>query len=319
MKKKSFTFYKVLKLFDFFKEGFSLIKSNKVLFKPQVILIIIKAVLWATIGTLIYFLMNTLENDALNHTQFSATIASSIGLLALFIIVLLVLFIAKLILEPGLYYMYTEVIYKGSTTMKDFWIGVKKFFWKFFLGDLLLSVFWIIAALPLFIVSAITLMIAGSLVLIAYKIFSIVWKYSLVLNNKGVIEAFKDSILFGKKHFIPLALLIIIKDSFLMSSSKPSALGYQFGNIGNVAGVYGEKLGTPYQLLDVEKIFEIIKIVILILIPVITIASVVGALISMILSVFFILVMGIAYKDDFKNESQNELDQESEVIHDELV
>ena len=311
MKSKGRNFDKIIKIFDYFKEAYGVNRKNKVLYKPQLIYIGIQAFFIALLLITIYQFVRLLDRNWLN---FGESFFGS-GFLVVLVFMVFVLGIGKMILEPGVYAMYVESVYDGKTSVHQFTNGIKEYFWRFLGANLLIIAFWIVAAVPFLCLGIFTLFIAFSLITIAVSVFLATWKIDIVVNNHSTIEALKCSINFGKKHFIPMGLLVLLENSFTLYSSSGggNVSGNYSSNFSNMENSFSSATDFTHTF---NQLVTSIKTIILVLIPVITIATIICSIIKMIFEVFFALVFVVVYKNQFalSDASKDANTTESEAI-----
>lgn len=301
---------KIYLIFDYFKEAFHMNKDNKKIYGPQIALIILKTLTVIVCGLIIYSYIGSdkfMDYDASKWFFFVITSLLWLGLL------LLGLGIISLIVESGLYNMYKKCVINNELAPGDFKEGVKKYFFKFLLGDILVAVAWIVICIPYLIVGVITLTIGLAVIPLIANIFLTMWKVSIVMKDNDVITAFKDSFSFAKRNFLALTVLQLIHWAFVKGATTSGGFNsyYSFTNpsspANSVPGKYSSFNGP-----SMEDVVKVAKIICAILIPVISIATFVASIITMIFEVFFSLVIFIAYIKKF--ESENTLEVTPDVV-----
>lgn len=292
-------------VFDYFKEAFHLNRNNKILYKPQILLIMLKSLIILGSGYLLYnWILSENVLDALRYSNFDIenlsfnlfTIVSS----ALLTLVLFI--IASRVVEAGLYNMYKKSIIENTTDLNDFWDGVQRYFFKFIIGDILISLFWIFAFVPFIFMGIISLTIGFTIIPIFVSIVLTMWKVSVVMNDCSVMRGFDDSINFARKNFFPLLVLQIIHWSFLGVTG-----GSNYGRIGDLFDTdKNPSMNNLYQNKQefIDNVIKFIKIGIVVIIPVVTVAYAFSALIGMIIEVFFSLALFVAYKNKFETSTE---------------
>lgn len=243
---------KFLLVFDYFKEVFEVNRNNKLLYKPQIIMAIIKALIVLGISTFTYLYIEYLINS---NPYFGISLLTSILLGILGILgIITVLWLVLMLFESGFYYMYFKSLTSGTVRDIDFWDGVRKYFLKFIIVDIMTKVIWIFVGILTFIAGILTLGVGFVLVPIAFMIFISMWKVSIVYDNCGIFEALGKSMKFAGRHFIPFSLFMLI--TFAFTSPIQS---YGWGNgvlkLSNLLGngvnqVQQEKNSNIKDLLD---------------------------------------------------------------------
>ncbi|MTI47040.1 MAG: hypothetical protein FH761_04330 [Firmicutes bacterium] len=273
-------------IFDYFKEAFHINKKNKKIYLPQLALIGFKSLTIILAGI---FLYSFIKKELFILYDFNRVM----GLISNFGIKIVIVFLAygivSVIIESGLYNMYKELILTKGLTKGTFWTGVKKYALKFLLGKILVLIGWIIIIPFYLILGVATLLIGLTLIPIIISVFLSMWKTSLVMNDHGVIAAFRDSFGFAKRNFFPLSLLQIIHWAFVHRNSGSLNSQSNFSNFSNKPSI------------DLDFAINATKVLIAGLIPFITISTIVTSFIRMVFEVFFSLVIFITYKNDFKN------------------
>lgn len=296
-------------IFDYFKEAFHINKKNKGLYLPQIIFIMLKVLMIILIGVKIYSWIGTTDFYLLEDEKILDLILNY-GLKAL--VMILGYGIISVFIESGLYNMYKKCILLGTVESGNFNEGVKKYFFKFLLGYIIIVLAWMIILPFYFILGILTIFIGFTIIPIIINIFLTMWKISIVTNDSGVFTAFKDSFKFAKNYFFPVTILQLIHWSFVTSTSSKPNLSFNFNG--------GTRLfsDNPFisdsilnEQIIIDEFLNIMKIVLKIIIPVITIATLVASLIKMIFEVFFSLVLFVAYNNGFSN---TELTMDKEVL-----
>ena len=140
-------------------------------------------------------------------------------------------------------------------------------------------------------------------------IFLTMWKISLVMNDSGLFAALGDSLKFAKSNFIPLSLLQFVHWSFVGRFSNIGGGSgrnlFQWRGDGNTTDMPRfDGWMPPNQDEIFETVVKVIRLGIVILVPVITIATAVAALVEMVFEVFFSLALFVAYQNGFKEPGQ---------------
>lgn len=301
---------KLVLIFDYFKEAFHINKQNKSLYKPQIALIAVKALLILFVGMSIYSWIG-IENfysmaDSFDGPREALRFILDISLKLL--ILLLAYALISVIVESGLLNMYKKAVMQGYTESGDFAEGISKYFVKLLLGELFIIVCFVLS-LPFYLILGVITLTAGlTLIPIIAGVFLTMWKISLVMNDIGLFAAIGDSFGFAKRNFFPLTVLQVIHWSFTNGISGgggggggssnfnlPSNNGFDRG----FDGGFGREF---FNIPGLEAFVKVMKTIIAILIPIITIATISASVIAMIFEVFFMLALFVAYKNGFKVE-----------------
>ncbi len=310
---------RIYNIFDYFKEAFHINRENKIIYRPQFIFIGIRLLMIIGMGLWVYSWVDNFNIYSFNNKDVLFFILPYVITL---VFLLIGYGILSVIVEAGLYNMYKKAVMLGKCEKSDFSEGVKKYFFKFFLGNILIALAWLIASPVYLITGAVTLSIGFTLIPLFVDIFLTMWKVSLVMNDSKIFDAFKDSIKFAKLNFFPLTVLQLIHWSFVKGLSG----GGSGGGLGNVANslnykTNGNDFPLPFNniVMDLEHIaaiaLKVIKIIISVLIPVISIAVLASALIIMLFEVFFSLVLFIAYNRKFSVPEVNMIEEaDSDVV-----
>lgn len=308
---KSINFQKILRLFDYFKIAYNFNRKHKELYKPQIILILLRSVFIIISALSILKIVDNLVNLApsMDSSALAQLLLRQFVGLPLITIVfsILLLLLGSTYVEAGLYKRYYRIVNKEDNST-DFISGANKYFFKFLLGNLLIILFWIIAALPYILLGFITLTIGFSIIPIIIDTFLLVWKVIIVSGEDSIISAFKKSFRFGKIHFIPGFVYVLIQNVITLGSSHGG------GNIGSTLNI-GQPLGNLKNSNNVAVPFSsdfdfypVIKIAIVSLLSVVTIITIVVSLVQMIFQIFFGLVTTVLYLDNW--QIIDEIDEE---------
>ncbi|RKD25491.1 hypothetical protein SAMN02745883_02226 [Caminicella sporogenes DSM 14501] len=196
---------------DYLKKSFKLIFKKPILFVPALIDLVMMIVFIAL------FIIN------INKINFANFHFNSVVSLIIFSLVILTIPIIELFISAGQYNMIKQAVIMGETNMDYFWEGAKKYIGRIFLGGLaifgVIFLIFVIIFVPgiLFIKkfeAIIMLTILFSIPIIIYGILISFWKVILVYEDCGVIDAFKLSISFAKKHFGLVFLITLLKTIF---------------------------------------------------------------------------------------------------------
>jgi len=227
---------------------------------------------------------------------------------------------AGIIVEAGLFNMYKSCILNGDIESGTFKEGVKKYFLKFILADILMILAWVLLFIPYVIVGVVTLMAGFVMIPIVIAIFTTMWKVSMVMEDAKIFEGLKKSFRFAKLNFMPLGALVIFQNAFSKLSSGGS--GSFNSNIGNWNSTKSPSTTSTPDLSGVGDIkysfyegysqaLPYIKTAIFIMIPVISIAVVVSSLIKMVFRVFFSLSIFVMYSE---NKTEKEPETKPELV-----
>jgi hypothetical protein len=315
---------KLLLIFDYFKEAFRINKQNKALYKPQIALIAIDVLLILFVGIGVYNWIGIENISALTEMESSEIWGFALSQGFKIIAIILAYALISVIIESGLLNMYKKAVTQGYTEPGDFREGLSKYFIKLLLGKLLIFLCYI-PALPFYLLlGIITLTVGLAVIPIIAGVFLTMWKVSLVMNDVGIIEALKDSFRFAKRNFMPLTVLQIIHWAFArgVSGGGGSGSGSNFSlpdtsglNQGTGQDIGNEFFNIPGAEQGLEFFIRIVKIMIAVLIPIISIAIIAASLIAMVFNVFFSLSLFVAYKNGFiVEETQLPLPEEPEAL-----
>jgi hypothetical protein len=302
MKPRKKYFLEILKVFDFFKEAFRINKNNKKIYKPKLMMIAINGITGAIIAGVI---LNFINKVLIGYFNNNGEPAFGQIVLIVFLIggLALLLGIFGLVVDAGLSYMYVKATYEGETNISDFWYGVKRYFWPFFLGKFLICIVMMILAIPIAFVQ----IFAGAAITIVVSVFTMMWKISIIVNNKGTIEGIKDGLIFAKNHILPLSLIVMVESAVLYGGSATFALNYNLSyyTTNLMSGLYnGALLDVDWSFIENYMGIGSILLVIIVVLAVICIG-----LYNMVLNVYFGITYTVTYKDGFSltdNENKNE-------------
>lgn len=307
-------------IFDYFKEAFHINKENKNIYRPQFMFIGIRLLMLIGMGIWVYSWIGKININSFTEKDVLYFVLSY----GITLVLLLIAYgIISVIIESGLYNMYKKTILNGKCGKNDFFEGVSKYFFKFFLGKIIIFLSWLVISPIYLITGVITLSLGFTLIPILVDIFLTMWKISLVMNDSKIFDAFKDSFKFAKLNFFPLTVLQLIHWAFAKGISGGSSVGSAGGNIGNTLNyrTSGSHFSTPFSNINIDRdqfiniFLKVIKIVIAVLIPVITIAVLAAALVKMLFEVFFSLVLFIAYNKKFTTSEVNMIEEvQSHVV-----
>lgn len=320
---------KIMKLFEYFKQAFNLNKMNRQLYKPQIIFLVLRGLLLFLLGlsmaelsrTMMPFIggVSVLKFMSLLWKEFQGTP------LLLTLVTMLVLIFGSTYVEAGLYALYAKVN-RGDRDNLVFATGANRYFLSFLGGNILIFLFWVIASIPYVIVGSVTLTLGFVWVPIIISALLMVWKASVVSDDVGVFTAIGNSINFGKSHFWPAAVFIIVRKAILAGSSSGggSSGGSNWTNSFNNFDTGGEfdtlpfdgGFGTGPNFRAFPEIGDVGNLVYWIttgLFTLIAIVSIVSGLIQMLFEIFFGLTTVIIYQDDWYLEPLEDEEQLDEA------
>jgi len=220
---------KVLLIFDRLKEAFNINVQNKKIYKSQIMLAIVNAAAIFVLFSILFSYYLRLESREFNFSIF--TISDLISVLVSVFLVYILFALILVFFEAGLFHMYYKAVYSGTADNSDFFEGTRKYFWKFFGVNILTTLMWVVI-IPVYLILGFISMGAGFvLVPILITIFLSMWKVSLVVNGDGLISAFKSSIKFAGKNFVPFMIFILLMLAFTAPVRQNSGIDY-ISNIG---------------------------------------------------------------------------------------
>ncbi len=314
------------KLFDYFKKAFHINKQNKGLYMPQMVFIVLKAIMFVGVGV---FLFNFVTNiDEMAYMD-KALIQTFVGFAWWMVALVLVGVFGSMIVEAGLFNMYKMTLIGENVNSTVFYEGVRKYIVKILLANLLTFAFWILFLIPYVIIGVLTLLSGFIVIPLLITVFTTMWKVSIVIEELGVIQGLKQSIRFAKANFKPLTVLVIIQQAFIASGYKGSGGSGSSGNTGtgnlgnleNMPDVMHGSSSTVYNTeIEFHQMYQealpFIKTGMYILIPVINIAIVVSSLVKMVFEIFFQLTIFIMYVENRDNievdENKNKIESNIE-------
>ncbi len=291
----------IVKLFDYFKQAFHLNVENKRLYMPQIVLILIKTCLYLFFGIFLYQVM-----VSFGQTGFSEILIRNalFGMGGWIIGMVVFTILAGIVLEAGLYNMYKVCIFDKELISGEFFQGVRKNFFKFLITDIIMVIFWLLLLIPYIIVGVLSLLTGFVLIPLIVTIFTIMWKVSMVVEDIFVIEGLKRGFHFAVDNFIPLGLLVIIRESFLNIGNGSWRSNSSSGDSSESASGFMEDLPVDIKPPEFSvregyvKALPYIRMGFYILLPVISIAIIVGSLVRMVFQIFFGLASFIMYVDN---------------------
>lgn len=180
---------------NYLKKSFHLIFQKPILFVPTLINLVI------TIAFIIGIVASVGVVGVIDFPNISTILLIVLGVL--------IMIILELFVSAGQYNMIKQAITIEETNMDDFWLGAKKYAGRIFLGGLIIFGV-VLLALLIIVVPAIFSKSFGLTILfvilfiipaIVLGIFVSFWETILVYEDCDVMEAFKLSFSFAKKHF----------------------------------------------------------------------------------------------------------------------
>ncbi len=302
----------VAKLFDYFKLAFHLNNENRRLYLPQIVLIFLKAGLYLVFGVYLYRLMVSFGDSGFSWEIIKSSFKSLVWRIGG---IILFANLAAIVVEAGLFNMYKICIQKGKYEYGAFSEGVRKNFIRFLLADFLMILAWVLMLIPYIIIGILSLFAGFVLIPLLISIFTIMWKTSMAVEDVFVIEGFKRGYRFAKKHFVPLSVFVIIKTAFLFmqsggsgggsGGSSANASNWDWGSK-NLPPSITDKVPDGLKTADISfheaymKALPYAKIGFYLLIPIISIAIIVGSLVRMVFEIFFGLATFVMYIENTK-------------------
>lgn len=325
---KGQNFNKIIKLFDYFKQAYRINILHKELYKPQVMLILLKGLFtFLTIASFVQLSKNMIHLTGLDFSKFfKVFMGEFLGLPFIIILgALIITLFGSTYVESGLYSMYHTFV-ADTRNDKDFITLANKYFPRFLFGNILIILFWILAIIPYFILGAVSLSIGFSLIPIIVSAFLMVWKVAIVSKNIATIDAIKESVGFCKRHFIPsITLMILSRGLTTLNSGSSSGASWQnsYSNIGQLGdqpsletmpsnGFNGNFFDSN---VDVSRIVEIALYASATIFAIMTILY---GLIHMIFDIFFGLVFTCVYVDNWGQRDDIPIDDPVEIIGGEI-
>jgi len=235
--------------------------------------------------------------------------------------IILISGLGSVVVESGLFNMYKLSLVQEPIDSNVFFAGVRKYFIRMLLANLLLFAFWLLILIPYVIVGVLTLLAGFVIVPLIISVFTTMWKVSIVVDELSVIEGLKSGIRFAKKNFIPLSVLVIVKQAFLMAQTGSGGSGGGNSNNFNSTGDFSqftEHTGSYGNIPDISfqegfaKALPYIKTGFYVLIPVVGIAIVIGSLVKMVFEIFFGLSIFVMYLKNSEEMVKDELTMEVE-------
>lgn len=309
---------RVVLIFDYFKRAFSLNKTNKALYQPQIALILLKTCLLIIYAIILYKIMVSMGNASFSFEVLWDIILKSTGWL---IIVIILQSLASIVVEAGLYNMYKSCILNEHVESGVFQEGVMKYFFRFLSADMLMILIWIILLIPYIIIGILTLAAGFVIIPLLFVVFTTMWKVIIVMEEAKLFESLQRSINFAKVNFLPLSVLVIIQKAF-----SALAGGGSGGSASSNVGTWRQSANSGQTTTKITDAFENTKLSfeqwypdflsyfktgLYIAIPVISIAVIVSSLVKMVFKIFFSLSVFVMY---FENKTYNNPVMSKEVL-----
>lgn len=180
---------------NYIKKSFRLIFQKPILFIPTLINLVI------TIAFIVGIVTSVGLGGVIDFPNISTILSIILGVL--------IMIILELFVSAGNYNMIKQAVTIEETNMDDFWSGAKKYAGRIFLGGLII-IGVVLLALLIIVVPAIFSKSFGLTILfvilfiipaIVLGLFISFWETILVYEDCDVMEAFKLSFSFTKKHF----------------------------------------------------------------------------------------------------------------------
>lgn len=209
---------------NYLKKSFNLIFQNTILFVPTLIEFLISIAF--IVGGVVYV------------GVFGAIDFPNIGSILYIVLGVIAMIILQLFISAGKYNMIKQAVTAKETNMTDFWTGAKKYAGRIFLGGLIV-IGVVLMALLIIVVPAIFSKSAGLVIFcmilfiipaIVLGIFVSFWETILVYEDCDVMNAFKLSFSFAKKHF-GLVFVINLLQGILTREKNSNSDGSDKGSI----------------------------------------------------------------------------------------
>lgn len=198
-------------------------KSIELLLKnPAIIIVYAVFSLAAVLLTLLFFSSNAAPYD-------SEAIILMLGRIILFLFLISAM---MLIYLPGFFNMLAETVTTGTTTFRDFWQGVRRFFVRVLLAGLLFiamligySIILGMITIPITIISVIimggansasTLMLSlvigvvTNLITALFMPLIMLWLPAMFIDDSGVIDSLRKGTKAGIKNYLPLVITSLV-------------------------------------------------------------------------------------------------------------
>ena len=320
---------KILKLFDYFKIAFELNMTHKELYKPQIIFLVLRAVLIFLAGISMVEITNTMMPfiGSVTVTKFFALTWSEFRgtPLLLFLTTFLVSGFGSTYVEAGLYDLYGK-INRDQTEDLSFSSSANRYFLTFLIGNILIVLFWIVASLPYLIVGLLTMTLGLVWVPIIVSALLMVWKAAVVTEETGVFDAFGKSIAFCRRNFWPTTIIILIKSAV----STMTGSGGSTGNSGNVSNSFnnfdnGSIESMPFDgpsfspSFGKSKSFDVLPTLLTGVIALVSVVSVLAGMVQMLFEIFFGITAVVIYQDDWSLPETESAPLDLDMINDDVM
>jgi hypothetical protein len=123
---------KAYMVFDYFKEAYHINRENKVLYRPQIVFILLKLLMIILIGLRIYTWIGAFDLDAIRALNENDVLRFILSYGFAILAIVIVYSIISVVFESGIYNMYKKCLLDGSAQTADFYEGVRAYFLKFF-------------------------------------------------------------------------------------------------------------------------------------------------------------------------------------------
>lgn len=302
---------KIMKLFDYFKDAYALNHEHRrQLYRPQIFYLLLRGGLVVLLGFYMADLSRTMS-PFIGQTSFRKFMALFWGEyqgapFLLTLATLVVLLFGATYVEAGLYNIYAKL--NRGEEMPVFANGANRYFLSFLGGNILIIGFWLVIALPYVVVGLFTLTLGFVWLPILVGAMLMVWKASIVSDDVGVFRAIGNSLAFGKRHFLPATVFIILQSAITNISHGASGQTSRFNRSFNTSGGDGgvstmpfegdmPDFGMSYGFLDYMGDFLYWAILIVTLLT--AVIALVAGLVHMLFEIFFGLSTVVIYQDDW--------------------
>lgn len=180
---------------NYLKKSFKLIFQKPILFVPTLINLVI---------TIAFILGIIASVGVVNSIEFP-----NISTILLIVLGVLIIIALELFISAGNYNMIKQAVTINEVNMDDFWEGAKKYTGRIFLGGLMIFGVVLLALLIVVVPAILTRSFGLTLILlilfiipaIIFGLFISFWETILVYEDCDIMESFKLSFSFAKKHF----------------------------------------------------------------------------------------------------------------------
>lgn len=235
---------KVLLIFDYLKEAFGVNRKNKLLYRPQVLLAVLKALTVLSGGMLIYFYVSGMLGTDLGLDNYS--FSSLLSAFLVIIIAFILFWVVSAVFQSGLYYMYNRSVMTGEARASDFSYGIRQYLFKFLAIDLLTLLAWIVF-LPLYLIIGLFTLFSGfTIVPVFVSIFLGMWKVSIISDECSIFTALKNSFKFAGKFFAAYSVFMLIVFAFTSPVQKAEGIRIVADLVSTaIDSIKDEKATTP--------------------------------------------------------------------------